>query len=231
MKTEFEIASVISNYITSNEGVTDFPVTLRQISDEVDTLRMRTITDLDEKGKLLRPFLNFTQTIEFDASSTIFQVKKDLTRNIRYVDVPRLYRMVSGKVAISYVGGIAGTQHFRVVQGLQREWHKADRWIGRSPTAVVVELEEVEGFRIEFHNVSPNKAKFVAIFEDPSDLEKYGYNGDATPADGGNLYPLPSGYVDVIIGKTVESYLRTLYRLPLQGNQQVDAGKQVKEGT
>lgn len=231
MKTEFEIASAIRNYVTSNEGVTDFPVTLRQISDEVDTLRMRTIDSIDEKGDFKRPFLNFTQIIEFDSSAIAFQVKRDVARNIRYIDVPRIYILKNGKPAISYIGGLAGTQHYRVVYGLQREWHKSDKWIGRLPTAVIIESSDVEGYRIEFINVSPNKARLVAVFEDPSDLEVYGYNGSVLPSDGGTLYPLPSAHVDILIGKTVESYLRTLYRVPLQANQQVDAPKQIKETT
>lgn len=223
MKTEFEISSAISNYITSNEGVTDFPVTLKQISDEVDTLRVRVITDLDEKGSFKRPFLNYTQTIKINGTST------DAITRERYVKVPRFVILKSGKPAITYCGDYNGTQHFRVVQGLQREWHKADKWIGRLPTVVVIEDDNDGGYILKFRNISPNKIRLVGVFEDPSDLEPFGYDGTITVAAGGSLYPMPSGQVDVIIGKTVESYLRTLYRHPVQANQTVDAPNQQKE--
>lgn len=217
MKTEFEIASAIQNYVSSQQGVGDFPVSLRQISDEVDTLRVRVITDLDEKGLLRRPFLNYTQVIQFAVT------KIDAVTRARYVDVPRFFVLKSGKPAISYIGGFAGRQHFRVVTGLQREWHKKDRWIGGKPTAIVIESDTNAGYRVEFCNISPNKARLVAIFEDPSDLETYGYDGSKTSQEGGTLYPMPSGQVDIVIGKTAESYLRTMYRVPLQSNQMVDA--------
>lgn len=218
MKTEFEIASAISNYVTSQQGVTDFPVTLKQISDEVDTLRVRLITEADTKGLLRRPFLNYTQTIRPQG----VQVQLSASR-VRYCKIPRLFVLSSGKPAIAYCGAFAGDFHFRVVHGLQREWHKADRWIGSSPTVAVIESEAGDGHILEFRNISPNKFRFTAIFEDPSDLEPYGYDGSTTSQEGGTLYPMPSGEVDIIIGKTAEAYLRTMYRVPLQPNQTVDA--------
>ncbi len=118
-----------------------------------------------------------------------------------------------------------------MVFGLQKEWFKADKWIGRSPTAVICEEASVNGYRVKFFGASPNKAKIGFIAENPSDLEAYGYDGDKRTSDGGSPYPMPNAPLDIIIGKTVESYLRTLYRLPVQGNQLVDAPKQVKEAT
>lgn len=217
MKTELEIASAISNYVTSNQGVTDFPVSLKQVSDEVDTLRVRLISEADAKGILARPYFNYTQTITFSAT------KLDAITRERYIDVPRLFILKNGKPAIAYCGGERGTKHYRVVSGFQREWHTHDRWIGKAPTAIVTETDEVDGFRIRFKNITPNKARIIAIFEDPSDLEPYDYDGWKTSSEGGSLYPMPSGEIDVIIGKTVESYLRTMYRTPLQANQMVDA--------
>lgn len=232
MKTEFEIASIISNYITSDEGVTDFPVTLKQISDEVDTLRVRLMQEMDSKGLLKRPFYNYTQTIFFGGLNDQKKTLVDAATRRRYADVPRLF-MLSGNIpAIGYCGGYRGEQHFRVVSGTQREWFQADRWIGKAPTVVVYPSPDNMGHRLEFRNIAPNQFKFEAIFEDPSDLETYNrYNGDAKSQDGGTLYPMPSGDVDVMIGKTVESYLRTLYRHPVQANQNVDAPNQVKQPT
>lgn len=229
MKTELEIASAIANYITSQEGVTDFPVSLKQISDEVDTLRVRLLDELDSKGLLQKPYLNLTQVTLFDGSTPRRKVNLDLVTRVRYINVPRLYISPSTKKpAISYIGAFNGLQSYRVVHGTQREWFKKDRWIGSLPTAVIIESDTNEGYRVEFYGATPNKVRFVPIYEDPSDLEPFGYNGWKTSQEGGSLYPCPSGMVDVMIGKTVESYLRTMYRRPIQANQTVDAPGQSK---
>jgi len=230
MKTEFEIASVISNYITSNEGVTDFPVTLKQISDEVDTLRVRLMQEMDSKGLFKRPFYNYTQTIFIGGLSDSLKTSVDASTRRRYVDIPRLLMLSNNRPAIAYCGGYKGEQNFRVVAGNHREWFSSDKWIGKLPTVVVYPSPDNSGYRLDFRNISPNQVKLEAVFEDPSDMEGInGYDGGLTYLQGGTLYPMPSGDVDVMVGKTVESYLRTLYRHPVQGNQTVDAPGQQKQ--
>lgn len=224
MKTEFEIASIISKYVAAQQAVTDFPVTLKQIGDEVDTLRMRVVEELDSQNLLNRPYFNYTQVIKFDGTKN--KVKLNTTTRVRYVEVPRLFFKKDNKPAIAYIGDYNGKQNYRVVAGLQKEWHTKDQWIGRLPTALVIENPDNNGYLIEFKGASPNQLRMIAIFEDPSDLEPFGYNGSAVQDEGGTLYPMPSGEIDKIIGKTVESYLRTMYRLPIQPNQTVDAPNQ-----
>lgn len=230
MKTEFEISSAISNYITSNEGVTDFPVTLKQISDEVDTLRVRRMQEADSKGLFKRPFYNYTQTIFIGGTQDPLKTSEDSVTRRRYVDIPRLFMLSNNRPAIAYCGGYKGEQNYRVVSGNQREWFSSDRWIGKLPTVVVYPSPDNFGYRLDFRNISPRQLKFEAVFEDPSDLEGInGYDGTKTADNDGSLYPMPSGEIDIIIGKTVESYMRTLYRHPVQGNQTVDAPGQQKQ--
>ena len=230
MKTEFEIASAISNYITSNEGVTDFPVTLKQISDEVDTLRVRLMQEMDSKVLFKKPFYNYTQTIFIGGLSDQLKTSIDAYTRRRYVDIPRLFMLSNNKPAIAYCGSYKGEQNYRVVAGNQREWFSSDRWIGKLPTVVVYPSPNNSGYRLDFRNISPVQFKLEAVFEDPSDMEGInGYDGTKTAANGGTLYPMPSGDIDVMIGKTVNSYMQTLYRHPVQGNQTVDAPGQKKE--
>jgi hypothetical protein len=80
--------------------------------------------------------------------------------------------------------------------------------------------------KITFKNVSPQYVTVVAVFEDPSDLEIY---GDYDPES--SEYPLPASMIDSLIGKTAESYIRTMYRIRPQPNIQTDlpnAGSQPK---
>lgn len=229
MKTEFEIASIISNYITSDEGVTDFPVTLRQISDEVDTLRVRLMQEMDSKGLFKKPFYNFTQPILIGGINDSLKTKVDPSTRRRYVDVPRLFMLSENRPAIAYCGGYRGEQNYRVVAGNQREWFTSDRWIGKLPTVVVYPSPNNESYRLDFRNITPSQLKFEAVFEDPSDLEGInGYDGTQTSLNNGSLYPMPSGDIDIIIGKMVNSYMKTLYRHPVQANQTVDAPGQQK---
>lgn len=214
MKSEFEIASMISNDVTSAQGVTDFPVSLKQISDNIDTLRVRVIDDLDSKGLMKKPFFNFTQTIITTTLKT--------ASNQRYVDIPKLISFQNSAPAIAYIGGSGDTpKSFRIVYGTHNEFHTADRWIGKLPTAIVTDSQN--GNRIFFKNISPNTVRIVAIFGDPSDLEPFGYNGSIKVVDGASVYPMPSGQLDILMGKITESYLRDLYRLPVQANQAVDS--------
>ena len=58
--------------------------------------------------------------------------------------------------------------------------------------------------------------KLIAVFEVPDELTKYGYDEMVTK------YPVPAGFADMLIGKTAESYIRTMYRVPIQPNTQSD---------
>lgn len=213
---------MISNDINSQNGVTDFPLSLNQIADNVDTLRVRVIEDLDSKGFFKQPFFNYTQTIDFTST------QKDSTQNNqRYVDIPRILFLSDGSPAITYIGAANGFQTYRKVWGLQREVHTKDRWIGSKPTAIIT--ENGLGYRIFFKNISPISLKLIAVFQNPSDLESYGYNGWKTTAEGGSVYPMTSGQVDIVMGKIVDSYMRYMYRIRPQGDQAVDAPQQSKE--
>lgn len=198
--TEFKIVSTIKNYVTSQRGVTGSPLRNEQIADEVDTLRMRLIAELDASGKLLKPFQGFIQKIEFTINST----KKIL--------LPNLYILDNGKPAIDYIGGKLGKTPYRIIYGSS---HAA--WIDKDEDINSMSTVQVEGNELTLINSDTTELLLIGIFEDPSSLEDYGYNDETTE------YPIPGKMIDVIIGKTAESYLRQMYRIPPQPNNQVDA--------
>ena len=100
---------------------------------------------------------------------------------------------------------------FRVVTGNHHLYARHDRFIGKKP------LAHYQDGKITFYNTTLKKVFIRAIFIDPSDLIDLGYDPKVTE------YPVTYGLADMIIGKTAESYLRTLYRVPVQPNTQTDS--------
>ena len=201
---EYQIASAIENYVTSHEGVTNFSVAIDQIQDEVDTLRIRMFDeqDLNSRGTIsLEPFL---QTIKAKATSRSIDGKDTI------VDIPNIHVRRNGKVAIEYCGSPTYKTPFRTVVGNQRLYATHDPIIGNAP------LAHYENGRLTFFNTVLKNVMIRAIFVDPSKLVEYDYDSEE------DEYPVPLGFADMLIGKTVESYLRTMYRIPVQPNTQTD---------
>lgn len=202
--TEAKIVSAIKNYVTSQRGVTGFPLRNEQVADEVDTLRMRMIAEMDTARLFRKPYQGFVQKIEF----TVPASKK--------LVLPKIYVKADGTHAIEYVGGKNGTTQYRLVSGINHaNWIDKDEY---SFFPVVV----IDGQELTFKNFGSNDLMMIAVFEDPSDLEEYGYDPGYDSDDGASDYPMPNAMVDMVIGKTAESYLRTMYRIPPQPNKQVD---------
>lgn len=206
--TEYQIASTIENYVTSHRGVTGSPLRLEQIMDEVDTLRIRTINELDRANLFRAPYQGYVQKITITLPSD------------KKITLPRIFVKEDGTYSISYVGGTEFNTPFRVVSGsLHGSWIKYDKMLESFPTVIV------EGQLLTFKNTGATTVALVGVFEDPSDLEDdYGYISGLDNLDGAtpSEYPAPAGIIDAMIGKTVESYLRTMYRIPPQPNKQVD---------
>lgn len=202
--TEAKIVSAIKNYVTSQRGVTGFDLRNEQVADEVDTLRMRMIAELDNSRIFRKPYQGFVQKIEFTVPNT------------KKIDLPKIYIKQDGTPAIEYVGGKNFTTSYRVVTGVNHaNWIANDEY-SLFPVAVV------EGQQITFKNFGSNDLVMIAVFEDPSDLEDYGYDPGYDSDDDASEYPMPNSMIDAIIGKTAESYLRTMYRIQPQPNTQVD---------
>lgn len=203
--TERLIASAIEKYVTSHEGVTDFPITYSQMMDEVDTLRIRVLQQMDKAGILRTPYSNIQQTIEFQQSDF-----KQLADKTPYVSCPRIFSHDIGELAISFVGSLSNNKQYRIIVGRQIKNAKADKWSKKDPIA------HFQDDKIMLYNQSAGKFALRGIFERPRDLEIHGYDPNISN------YPLSNGQIDEIIGKTADSYIRTLYRLRPQANQTVD---------
>lgn len=201
--TEHQIASAIENYVTSHEGVTNFPVSIEQIQDEVDTLRIRMFDEQDLNSRYMMSLEPFLQTIEI----------KDTARDGKntIVEVPLIHMRTNGEAATRYCGSPTYQTPFRVVTGNHHLYARHDQFIGKSP------LAHYENGKITFFNTVLKTVMIKAIFNDPSELTEYGYNEEV------DQYPMPPGLVDMLIGKTAESYIRTLYRIPIQPNTQTDS--------
>ena len=199
--TEFEIASAIQNYVTSHSGVTDSPFSLRQIRDEVDTLRLRLLDELFRQSNTIVDYTAYLQPL------TISTATKD---NKPYVEIPALYFTPGGKLAISFLGSSTQETPFKVVSGNRRLYAKHDLYTGKSPTAIYMEG------KITFENVAPKSIFIEGVFNKPSQLSPYGYDWKTSQ------YPVPYGVIDMIIGKTAESYLRLLRPVMPVPNTQSD---------
>jgi hypothetical protein len=202
--TEHEIVTSVMNLVTSHEGVTNTSLSPEQVALEVDSLRGRMAADMDKVSLFRRPYIGFTQTIKS------LEVKRTST-NQRYVDIPKMMIKRDGNPAFLYIGGKDEKSPYRVITGDQIQNVKYDQFIGKSPIA-----NYNEG-HIEFYNVVPNFIRVIAVFEDPSALELLGIWDTEV-----NDYPMPTGMIDELIGKTVNSYINTMYRVGVQPNTQTD---------
>lgn len=202
--TEYQIASAIENYVTSHEGVTNFSVPINQIQDEADTLRIRMFDEQDLNSRYTISLEPFLQTIELKAT------KRSTNGKDTIVEIPNIHIRKNGKAAIRYCGSPTYKTPYRVVTGNHHLYATHDPIIGKSP------LAHYEDGKLTFLNTVLKKVMIKGIFTDPSKLVEYGYNYKE------DEYPVPLGFADILIGKTVESYLRTMYRIPIQPNTQTD---------
>ena len=212
--TEHEIASAIENYVTSYEGVTSSSISLEQIKDEINTLRMRTIFELDQQRLLMTPFVGYVQTIP-----NLKVTKTDVNETVIHtVKIPKVYIRANGKIALTYVGGIDMRSPYRITTGNHHMWATADAYIGNKP--MISYREDIDGGVITIHKAVDNIA-VEALFETPSALTPFGIYDDEKTS-----YPMPQAQIDAMIGKTVNSYINTLYRTPVQSNIQADSPQQ-----
>jgi hypothetical protein len=204
MKTEYQIASGIMNYVTAARAVTNSDLDMDQVRDEMDTLRIRMLLELDQRGLLRKPFFSFTQ---FHTLTT----KRDNDRKVIYVDLPRILVTRDNKPCIAYVGGTFEDSPYRIVTGNQLAWvNKTENWLRNAKT-----VHYADG-RLTFRNDAPEKIAVRAVFMKPIEMAPFGYLWKK------DYYPVPGDMADQMIGKMGESYLRTMYRIPVQPNTQTD---------
>jgi hypothetical protein len=209
--TEYQIASAIENYVTSHEGVTDFPVTLNQIRDEVDTLRIRLFDEVD---------LNTRYTVSLEPYLQILEITEGVTydepKNQTTVVIPDIHIRHNGKPAIRYCGSLSEDalykNPFRIITGNQIMHATHDQYIGNAPIAYY----EAGAGKIVFLQSQLTQVKIAAIFTQPHKCVKFGYDSKKS------TYPVPAGLADMLIGKTAETYMRTMYRKTAQPNTQAD---------
>jgi hypothetical protein len=162
------------------------------------------IDEQDKVSLFRRPYNGWTQTIPS------IKVERD-SNKVLYIDIPRLHVKRDNTVAYFYVGGLDDKSPCRVISPGDEENVKHDFNIGKAPLAIYSDG------RIVFKNFTPSVIKIVAVFETPSSLETLGaYDSEVSP------YPCPQGIIDQIIGKTANSYINSLYRVPVQPNRQSD---------
>jgi len=204
MKTEYQIASSIKSYVTAEKVVTNSDIEIEQIRDEMDSLRHRLLDDLDQQGLLRKPFLGYTQFHKFST-------KRDEANKILYCDLPRLMVGKDNKPFVAYVGGGNQLTPYRLVVGNQLTWvDDKDSWDRNQKTVLYRDGQFV------FRNDGPNYIWVRGVFAKPRELAAYGYLWKE------HYYPVTGQMADRIIGKTVESYLRTMNRVPIQANTQSD---------
>lgn len=200
---QFEIVAAIMNIVTSHEGVTNTSLSEDQVAAEIHTCRQRMIDDIDKTSQFRRPYTGFSQKIE---SLTI---QKD-TDGAPYIVIPRLYRMLNNEVAALYIGGKDRKSPYRILTDDSSENAKHDHFLGKVPIVIYN-----EGL-LTFRNINPKFLRVEGVFEYPDQLAIYDYDDESTE------YPMPGGLIDILIGKTTESYIRTLFRVVAQPNTQSD---------
>ena len=200
--TEFDIASAILNYVTSSEGVTSSNLSIRQIRDEVDTLRIRLVTELDVQNRFIFPFDEYLQPIKISTTRE---------GSFTVAIIPSVFFRSNGKPVIRYAGGLSGNTPHKVVTGNRRTWSAHDPYTGKAATIYY------NNGKLTFlsRNV-PKKILVEALFRKPSELRPFGYKYRE------DHYPVPFSLADTLIGKTSESYIRTMYRILPQPNTQSD---------
>ena len=203
--TELQIITAVMNLVTSSEGVTNTSLSPEQVAEEMDTLRVRMIDEIDKVSLFRRPYIGYTQMIDS------IPVLTNATTKRKYIDIPRLVIKRDSTPAYLYIGGTDNKSPFRVITGENADNATHDHFISTFPIALYNEGH------IDFYNSVPNQIKLIAVWEDPSALESLGvYDTEVNP------YPMPIGLIDQLIGKTADGYIRTMYRISVQANTQSD---------
>lgn len=206
--TEHEIVTSVMNLVTSHEGVTNTSLSPDQVAAEVDTLRGRMIDEMDKVSLFRRPYTGFTQSIK---SIKVEKIVSGTTVT-KFVDIPKFMVRRDGTPAYLYIGGKDMKSPYRVVVGSEAfENAKHDQFISLLPIVLYNEGH------MEFRNITSQYIMITGVFNKPSSLEELGVWDREV-----DEYPMPAGMVDVLIGKTANSYINTLYRVPIQPNTQTD---------
>lgn len=213
--TLHQIASSIMNMVTHYEGVTNVSLEYEQIIEEVNTLRSRLISEADRTGSFRKPYNGFTQRIDY------VRVNKSQNGNIYYAEIPKLYIHLDGTPACTYIGSTnrvkkynlggvidtdEGTQPWRLLTGQHYMYAEHDMFLQSMPIAIYE-----EGV-IRFPKNYSDYITIVGVFERPNEVETYDEEND--------IYPVPAGMIDVIIGKTTNSIINYLMRAFVQPNTQ-----------
>ena len=207
--SEFEIISAIENYVTSHAGVTDSSIEPTQIAAEIDTLRLRFLREFEKTDRLGRIPRSYSQRLG-PVETQEYEIND---RNYMGIVLPRLYFRDNGKAIVFYLGSDDMDNHHRIVYGKSFRNFESELYTSRHSTAWI------DGERLLFLNTSPESVILDAVYADPSDLGTGSLNFYDPRNDD---YPCPEDIKDMIIGKTAESYIRTLYRTMPQSNKQVD---------
>jgi hypothetical protein len=173
--TEFELVSAIRNIVTSHEGVTNFKPSIQQIRDEVDTLRIRLLTELDAQNRYFTMFDQYYQTIEVST-------KYDAISKTTTAKIPVIHFRGNGLAAIRYIGGLSGGDSHKFITGKDSHWANSSPYTGH---LAAVHYSGDGDLKFMSRN-APKKIMVEAVFVRPRDCKSYnGYDWekDRYPVD------------------------------------------------
>ena len=122
--TEYELASAVMNRVTSHEGVTQSSLTLKQIRDEADNIRLQIVLQLDKQRMLLPEA--YYQHLEKIKTTPITQ---GVFKGWSYINVPRIHTNIRHKPEIQYAGPVEERVPNRIVMGNHHVYTPKDRFI------------------------------------------------------------------------------------------------------
>lgn len=199
------IASIIINSTFSGlKMVTNIPLSVDQVKDEVSLLRASLIKEMIDSGQK-----NFEGL--YVKISCIALTCRDMAECCEEPvgsfqlggKIPKLFdQLLTEKTGIKYVGSPDMRHPYRILTGNEYLYYKHSPLIGKKPAAYL-------DYNLNVWILNPptedlELITMVVIPEDPRDLQQYSCcaAGDDDP------YPMPSWMTDKITGKLINDYMR-----------------------
>lgn len=197
-------SQVINSTFSGLKMVTNIPISVDQVKDEISLLRNSLIKEMIDSGqKNFEGLYVKISCIQLTCRDMAECCDEPVGSDQLGGKIPKLFdQLLTDKTGIRYAGSPDMRHPFRILTGNEYIYHKHSPLVGKSP-AVYFDYN---------HNVwvlnPPTQdlelLTIVVIPEDPRDLQQY----SCCAATDDDPYPMPGWMVDKITGKLINDYMR-----------------------
>jgi hypothetical protein len=220
------IASIVINSTFGGlKAVTNIPLSIDQVKDEISTMRNRILKQMIDAGqKNFEGLYSKIACIKLECRDMAECCEVEVGTMVLGGKLPKLFDQLMGdKTAIKYAGSPSMYQPFRILTGNEYIYHMHSPLVGNKPAAYIDYNQNV--WVINPPTMDMEYLSVVVILEDPRDLQSF----SCCAATDDDPYPIPSWMVDEITGKLINDYIRYYTSTQTKPNTQSPTENQVQQ--